>query len=202
MNINDYHIIPIGDHCAVSMCLKQLSIRKYSYPFDWTSTIDELYKTNILFNLHLINKLNSNNIEEICKEYLGDAFYNETNINTNLEIHFPHDTGNINEIFEKYERRFTRLFHHLYEKKCIFIFITRIYYIESHIFDEILKIIMKFNKNNIILFISGKNHTYFNDNNYSNVIFKYIYYDISKYYNYDYDVFRPSIVDYLSKIFL
>ena len=30
---SDYNIISIGDHCANSMILKELNLRKQSYPF-------------------------------------------------------------------------------------------------------------------------------------------------------------------------
>ena len=36
---------------------------------------------------------------------------------------------------------------------------------------------------------------------YKNVIFKYIYYDISKFYDYDYTVFRPSIKSFMIEFF-
>lgn len=31
---SDYNIIPIGDHCAISIILKDFNLRKCSYPFD------------------------------------------------------------------------------------------------------------------------------------------------------------------------
>ena len=43
----NYNIIPIGDHCAISIILKKLNLRQKSYPFDWVSKIDNLYDTNI-----------------------------------------------------------------------------------------------------------------------------------------------------------
>ena len=44
----DYNIIPIGDHCAISIILKDLNLRKCSYPFDWITKVDHLYDTNII----------------------------------------------------------------------------------------------------------------------------------------------------------
>ena len=46
---SDYNIIPIGDHCAISIILKDLNLRKYSYPFDWITKVDHLYDTNIIY---------------------------------------------------------------------------------------------------------------------------------------------------------
>jgi len=43
---------------------------------------------------------------------------------------------------------------------------------------------------------------YFENMNCSNVIFKYIEYDISKCYEYDYSTFRPNIKIFLSDLLL
>ena len=56
---------------------------------------------------------------------------------------------------------------------------------------------MKLNKDNKIIFISGINHDYFYYDNYSNLEFKYIDYDVSKYEKYDYTDFRPQIKNFL-----
>jgi hypothetical protein len=192
----EYNIIPIGDHCAISIILKDLNLRKYSYPFDWITKVDQLYDTNIIYNLSLINKLNiTDDVDDIVKKYIGNAFENNKT-NTLTNIWFPHDTENIDVIFEKYKRRFIRLKSDLY-KKNIFILLTRHYYIEKSIFEQIIEQLLNYNRDSIILFISGTNHQYFNNMNNKNVIFKYIEYDISKFYDYDYTTFRPNM-----KIFL
>jgi len=192
----DYNIIPIGDHCAISIILKDLNLRKYSYPFDWITKVDHLYDTNIIYNLSLINKLNiTDDVDDIVKKYIGNAFENNKT-NTLTNIWFPHDTENIDVIFEKYKRRFTRLKTDLY-KKNIFILLTRHYYIEKSIFEQIIEQLLNYNRDSIILFISGTNHQYFNNMNNKNVIFKYIEYDISKFYDYDYTTFRPNMKKFL-----
>ena len=192
----DYNIIPIGDHCAISIILKDLNLRKYSYPFDWITKVDHLYDTNIIYNLSLINKLNiTDDVDDIVKKYIGNAFENNKT-NTLTNIWFPHDTENIDVIFEKYKRRFIRLKSDLY-KKNIFILLTRHYYIEKSIFEQIIEQLLNYNSDSIILFISGTNHQYFNNMNNKNVIFKYIEYDISKFYDYDYTTFRPNMKKFL-----
>lgn len=201
---SDYNIIPIGDHCIISIILSELNLRKQSYPFDWVTKIDHVYDTNIIYNIQIINELKlSDNVDDIIKKYIGDAFVNEkTNrINTINTIWFPHDTENITDIFEKYKRRFIRLKLHLNNKN-IFILVTRHYYIEENIFKNIIEQLLNYNNDSIILFISGTNHTYFENIKYSNVIFKYIEYDISKFYQYDYSTFRPNIKIFLSDFLL
>lgn len=198
---SDYNIIPIGDHCSISMILKELNLRKISYPFDWVSNIEPLHDTNIIYNMHIINELKSStNVDDIVKKYIGDAFDNEKKINSNNNIWFPHDTEDTTNIFEKYTRRFLRLKEDL-NKKNIYILLTRHYYIEKSIFEKIVEQLLSYNSDSIILFISGTNHTYFENVQYSNAIFKYIYYDISKYYDYDYSTFRPQIKIFLSDLF-
>ena len=87
-------------------------------------------------------------------------------------------------------------------KKNIYILLTRHYYIEKSIFDKILEQLLSQNSNSIILFISGTNHIYFDNIQYSNVIFKHIEYDTSHFYNFDYTTFRPNIKIFLSDFLL
>ena len=198
---SDYNIIPLGDHGAISIILKELDIRQKSYPFDWVVKRDPIHDTNIIYNMSLIDELNlSDNVDDIVKKYIGNAFDNgKTNSINN--IWFAHDDGDIAEIFEKYKRRFLRLKSDL-NKKNMFVLLTRHYYIEKDIFEKIKEQLLNYNSDSVILFISGTNHTYFKDMNYNNVIFKYIEYDISKFSSYDYTPFRPNIKKFLSDLLL
>ena len=196
----DYNIIPIGDHCAIPSILKEMNLRLKSYPFDWVTNIEHLYDTNIIYNISLINQLNNDNIENIVKTYIGDAFDDEKKVNKINNIWFPHDENTRNTI-EKYERRFNRLKQDLY-KKNIFILLTRHYYINKDEFKKIIDTLLTYNNESIILFISGTNHEYFENIEYNNVIFKYIHYDISQFYNYDYSSFRPNIKTFLMDLLL
>jgi len=201
---SDYNIIPIGDHCVVSIILSEINLRIQSYPFDWVTNIEQVYDTNIIYNIQIITELkSSDNVDDIVKKYIGNAFDDEKNnsVNSINNIWFPHDTENITDIFEKYKRRFIRLKFDL-NKKNMFILVTRHYHIEEEIFQKIIEQLLSYNNDSIILFISGKNHTYFENINNSNVIFKYIEYDVSKYYDYDYTTFRPNIKIFLSDFLL
>ena len=198
---SDYNIIPIGDHCAISGILSELNLRNHGYPFDWVTKIDHLYDTNIIYNIQLISELNSSdNVDDIVKKYIGNAFDNEKT-NTTNNIWFPHDTENITDIFEKYKRRFIRMKSDV-NKKNIFVLLTRHYYIEKDIFQQFIDYLLQCNSDSIILFISGTNHTYFENMNNSNVIFKYIEYDILQFYDYDYTEFRPNVKTFLSDLLL
>jgi hypothetical protein len=196
---SDYNIIPVGDHCAIPIILKELNLRKKSYPFDWVTHTDQAYDTNIMYNIELIKELySSDNIDDIVRKYIGNIHTNNE-VNSMNNIWFAHDKESIPEIVEKYKRRFIRLKEDL-NKKNIFVLLTRIYYIEKDIFQQIVDDLLKYNSNSIILFISGTNHTYFESTSYTNVIFKYIQYDSSNIYNYDYTGFRPNIKKFLSEL--
>jgi hypothetical protein len=199
-------IIPLGDHCAIAMILKELNMREKSYPFDWIAHYESLNNSSIYTIFEIINKLNSSpNIDEIIENYIGDAFTNNK-INSKNQLWFPHDEINekenitVHDIFQKYRRRFERLLDSLNHNKNIFIIVTRIFYIEEEKFNILYNTIMNYNKDNIIIFISGSTHNYFNVNNYNNVIYKYIHYQKELYYNYDYTHFRPLIKYFLNNI--
>ena len=196
----NYNIIPIGDHCAISMILKELGLRRKSYPFDWIMHTEGIHNTNIIQNVELIDLLKIKTIENIVKLFIDNAFDNENKTNSK-NICFPHDTEEVCEIFTKYERRFNRILEDL-NKNNIFILLTRHYYIDENTFNKIKQVLLRDNDNSIILFISGTNHIYFENKKDERVIFKFIHYDVSKFSDYDYYSFRPNVKEFLSKLLL
>ena len=198
------NIIPLGDHCILSMVLKEINFRKFAYPFDWITKHEQLYDTNILYNISIIKELmKTYNTKQITELYIGDSLNEKNNININNNLWFPHEKEceTIDDMFKKYQRRFDRLYNHIKNEKNIFIMITRHYYIKQKYFDYIIETLLKYNKENKIIFISGIEHLYFNEKKYENkIIYKYILYDIKKFYKYDYTHFRPQVKDYLKKI--
>jgi len=198
---SDYNIIPIGDHCVISIILSELNLRKHSYPFDWVTHTNQLYDSNIMYNVQIINDLkSSDNIDHIVHQYIGDAFNNNYNNNTNSINHiwFPHD-HNLSDSFIKYKRRFIRLKSHLNQKN-IFIIVTRHLFIPLHVFLHLIHSLLH-NNDSIILFISGTNHSYFHSLHFPNVFFKFIHYDIYHFFRFDYSSFRPNIKLFLSSFF-
>jgi hypothetical protein len=196
-----FNIIPLGDHCAIGSILQELKMRDKSFPFDWTAHYDSLNNSSIYTNIEIINKLeNIENIDEIIDYYLGNAFENNL-INSKTQLWFPHDAVNKsftkNDVIQRYKRRFNRLLNSLNNNKNIFIITTRIFYIEEANFKILYNKIMNYNKDNIIIIISGTEHDYFNTNLYTNVIYKYIYYDKRLYYGYDTTHFRPAMKNFI-----
>ena len=202
--MENYNIIPLGDHCAIPMILNDLNLRKSAYPFDWIVHTEQIYNTNIIYNFTLVKHLMANvNIKKIVYDMIGKAFHSSAKINVNNNLWFPHDTEKcILTIYKKYERRFERLFHDITNKKNVFILLTRHYYIQETIIEEIMKTLLSFNGENKILFISGTDHSYLYDEKYKDkVIFKYISYDITrKFFSYD-NLFRAQIKDYIQSLF-
>ena len=103
--MNEYNLIPLGDHCAVSEILKELGLRKCSYPFDWITNVNYLYQTNLITNFTLVSELmEKHNVKEIVQKLIGNALQTEKKVyNKNA---FLHDHGEECDIIAKYERRF------------------------------------------------------------------------------------------------
>jgi len=198
-------LISLGDHCAISEILKQLNLRNYSFPFDWNACPGLLKNSNISCNLKMLDLLLKTNgdAKEITQMYLGNFFENSDKINTENNIWFPHEDGTKTEIFAKYERRFTRLYEYLHKHENIFFMVNRDKFIPPEEMNQYLDILLSCNQNNKVIFISGKPHTYLENNNekYTNILFKHIYYDLTKFYDYDYSDFRPNIRKFLMELF-
>lgn len=200
--MNDFNFISIGDHCAIPLILRDLNLKKNSYPFDWISASD-IKKTNLIRNCELVWKLlETKNAKIVTQLMCGDAFTNETREYDGML--FPHEhpknKNDAIEILIKYERRFERLLDHLLTKTNEFFLLTRFIYISQEQFDNIIKILISCNKSNRIIFISGIKHNYLFRKKYKKyVTFKYIFYDSSNLDNlcaYD-ELFRREIRNYL-----
>lgn len=167
---NDYNIIPIGDHCAIAMILKELGIRTYSYPFDWVCCAVS-GETNIVHNVHRIITLIDAPVHDVVNDYLGDIMHNDK---THNGVMFPDETGEFETIRLKYIRRFERLQNIIYDKN-VYIIVTRNIQINQTDFDNIINIITHLNPHNKVLFISGIEQPCVTHNKYDNVlIYKYI----------------------------
>lgn len=203
----DYNLISLGDHCAIPEILRDLGLRKNSYPFDWIAKTNMLHSTNLQYNLEIIKILLKSQGDAKCvRQFLiGDCLKKVGDINrVNHQIWFPHETGSEQEIFTKYERRFHRLYEDIVntEKKHIFFMLTRNIYITESEMDDFIQVLFQFQPENKIVFISGKAHDYLLQEKYRDrVIFQYIYYDTSLYWDYDYSGFRPEIKQFISKLF-
>jgi len=197
------NIIPLGDHCIGAIILKELNLRKCAYPYDWfsssSSNLDDSNMNWIIENL--IKLLNAENInifiDNLLNNMFGNCFENndlKNNVNKNNDLWFPHEYGTRIEIISKYKNRFNRLYQDIINKnKNLFIIITRKYKIDENKLLELSNIIKKYNGENKILIISGISYDYTIDN----IIFKYIHYDETKFWNYDYTDFRPNIKSFL-----
>ena len=55
--MDKYNIIPMGDNCIVAETLRDIGLRKCSYPFDWISHMNYFTATNINYNFEIVEKL-------------------------------------------------------------------------------------------------------------------------------------------------
>ena len=200
----EYNLIPLGDHCAISEILRELELRKCSYPFDWIAKPGLIYNTNLPENIDLLMELMAtNNVKQIVQKFVGNALKSPNRISG--EKWFPHETGTESEIIAKYERRFERLYTDIKEKQNIFIILTRHIVLPEPYFNFILQQLLAFNPRNKVLFISGSDHPYLKTPRYSeSVIFKHIFYDLrtlDKDFTQDFNVFRPAIREYMRDLF-
>jgi len=201
----EYNLIPLGDHCAISEILRDLELRKCSYPFDWVAKPGLIYNTNLPDNFDLVLELmkTGGNVKTIVQQFVGDALKSPNRVSG--EKWFPHETGTESEIIAKYERRFERLYTDIKEKQNIFIILIRHVVIPESYFNFLLSRILMFNPKNKILFISGSDHPYLNTPHYKDtVIFKHIFYDLNtldKDFTQDFKEFRPAIREYMRDLF-
>jgi hypothetical protein len=194
--MSDYNFIVVGDHCAPTIIIKDLGLRKASYPFDWVVHNDQVLSSNLYYNLSLITRLNESNAAEIASEFIGDAFSNTGLVNSKNNIWFPHDKSD--DAFSKYQRRFSRLYTDLREKKNCFIIVTRCFYIHQQEFDKMINLLIGYNKANKIIFISGINHEYLSETKYKTIVnFKYIFYHPDWAFEYDNTTFRPIMKKFI-----
>jgi hypothetical protein len=202
--MTDYNLIPLGDHCAISEILRELELRKCSYPFDWVAKPGLIYNTNLPDNFDFVLELmETHNVKEIVQKFIGDAL--DSPNHSSGEKWFPHESGTKEEIVAKYERRFERLYTAIKEEKNIFIILIRHIVLPESYFNLILSRILAFNPQNRILFISGSDHPYLYAPHYrASVRFKHILYDLEKLdkdFTQDYKVFRPAIREYMRELF-
>ena len=189
----EYNFISLGDHCYSATIIKNIGMRKSAYPFDWNvmvSEIDPITQTSrpissLPYNINLLGKLmETHNVREITIEYIGNALKTEIpeqRVNDINQLWFPHESGTVDEIFAKYERRFERLYNDIKTKQNIFVICSRYVYIQQEYFDEcIMTELLKYNVNNKLIFICGKNHEYLEKDYYRKyVLFKHIDCDIT-----------------------
>ena len=199
MSLEYNNIISLGDHCINRILMDELKKTTNTYPFDWVVHVNQLHDTNVPQNIDMLEELLvNNNINEITKKYLGDAISREDKLSNN--VWFQHESGTSDEVYEKYKRRFQRLYDNITRGDVnIYMITTRIKLIEKDYIDKLMNIITKYNTNSKLVFISGGKHDYMED--YPNIIYKYIPYDASQFYSFDYTYFRPHTKFYLENLF-
>lgn len=202
LNYKDFdHIIPMGDHDAVVLVLKDLKIRKCAYPFDWCNLYSQLYDTNLNQILDIMKRklVNGEKDKILMQEMIGNAFNNSERINFSNNLQFKHsDNYFSNSVVSTYTRRFKRLIEHIVSgNKNLYIFVNRYANISEQKIIELRDLLIQYNKNSKLLLFLGKQHDCFKSM--ENVIYKYIPYDPNEFNDYDTE-FRKLISNHI-KIF-
>lgn len=180
------NVIPLGDNCLIASILNELGLRKCAFPFDWCSHHNSnpmCSNINVVFSI-VTKLLNNENVELITNEFL-----------TNTEIVFPYESINPQDISDKYTRRMNRFYNEVTNnsKTNLFICVTREYQIEQTILFDLHELLLSFNPNNRIIFISGANPWYINELELMNFNFKYIPWEPSQTH------FQEQIKTYLAE---
>ena len=195
--MNGYNIIPVGDNCMVAEILRDLGLRKCSYPFDWISHTNYYNATNIVYNFGVIERLMKGTFT--VSDFLGND-----PIKIHNNIWFPHEEDCYKTTVEKYKRRFDRLHTDISTKKNLFIFLTRHYLIPESDFDKIVAQVLSYNRENKILYIHGSPHTYLMKPKYRYcVAYQHLFYDVSKLtkeMEYEYEYYRPWVKSYIASL--
>jgi|688.fasta_scaffold559854_1 hypothetical protein len=200
------NIIPLGDNCAISIILKELGLRKKSYPFDWISHVGSSPAHSILEqNIKLfLELLELGDIENITNKLVGitgitgDCIDEHNKING--DVIFPHERGSREEIRNKYMRRLQRLYDDVVSDKHnnnLFIMITRCCLVDDKLTNDLYDKIININANNKLIFVSGIEQPSMNISHGINLNYKYIFYDESKGWEPDNSIFRPQLKEFL-----
>lgn len=186
--------ISLGDHCCPALLLRKLGLRIFAYPFDWVMTDNiEIPITSVL--LKILHRLWESNDSMAITNIWFEGFRPcpEYKFRNNLGIAFPHESAemDIDEIRQKYARRFERLLQHL-KTPSKFILCTRFTQLTTDDY-KILQTLCGLHPENRILIYSGIQQPVFDDNIDERIVLEVIPYNRNDYYNYDYTVFRPTI---------
>lgn len=197
------NFIPLGDHCAPSIVLKNLGVRKSSYPFDWIMTAEEVSESCLFSNISFFKKLiegKGKNVEEIVRSFMGTFHLLENGqyLNPETQTLFPHENFSGNEnIFEKYTRRFERLYQVATSSEpTTYIIISRFVEYPYMFLLDLDRFIHSIHPDNQIIIFTGIPIQYSN----TNIVVHHIPYSREDAYNFDYTVFRPKIQEILQKL--
>lgn len=182
--------IPLGDHCAPAIILKEIGSRQASFPFDWI--MGEEGATCLFTNISLFSRLiRGSDVSSITDEFLqGFLQLPNGQYKNDKGIIFPHEIGSIEDIRIKYHRRFQRLLDTCTVKKrpCNFIIVTRFTIIPHDTLRDLVGLVQGLHPSNKVIVFSGIPHE-----SPDGVLSYYLPYDIEKAYDFDYTTFRPWI---------
>lgn len=170
INLDEYNLISLGENCTIPLILKDLELRKKSFPFDWIVCRYQQQLTNVFLNICLLqNLLITRNPTDCADKLLGHVPFqiennkvvsnnpkdDGTNINYLNNIWFPHESKNPDEIEDKYQRRFKRLLDCLDNEKNVLIVYCRLHMLESMMIEHLVNLLKLKNSENKLICIFG-----------------------------------------------
>lgn len=190
------HIIPVGSHCHVASALRTIGVRKCSYPFDWI-TIKGNYVKGIC---RLLTTIINSDVESFCTSFFNRECntikilpYNRQLFfrNDEYDIEFPHD--NLDDIVEKYQRRFQRLKDHILSQENLVLVCAFRWEEYDDELIELVELVRSYNPNTRMIAINGFSRPI--SNKHIQTIqfpFKYTFMDDA--WTYDKTIYGPAIV--------
>ena len=159
-------IISIGEDCACSSWLRRYHLQNYTYPFDWLTKASFETRINLLCNdfkdfclkenIIPLEKPKQGLVDNKC-DYYKDIkndffFYHDFESNQTFDIEYT-------KVFNKYQRRITRLYKLINNKKSIlFVWWSRDKHISKIILEKAYnELVKKFETKQIYLLIIEPN---------------------------------------------
>lgn len=219
--IADYTFVPMGDHCASALILKDIKVRQYSYPFDWIVHVDEYNGSCIPVILSLCEFiLETGSIGAALSLFLPIPYHSQITLTTvgplRNWIRFPHDqfwdsSQKWNDEMQKYKRRFLRLYKHIISgRPIVFVSICRSYLLTQRDIKMINDCLLCYNQKSKFIFISGQSvgdfdlpgaRIFMTTVPYRSNTPAYVEYSDKLYYENDIGYWRENVKDKLQHLF-
>lgn len=198
--MNKNIIIPIGNHCWVADTLKRLKLREKAYPFDWVQSFPDIM-SSLFFKILSLTDIEEfvNDFFKIEKNEILFLDYAKQNYFKNVEynISFPHDS--IDDIKEKYLRRFTRLRDDFFNSdNILFVFAGRDEKFDTPLTSFLEKVGTFKDINKIHLLCINGFEENFNNNLITNIRIPFIR---DKNWHYDKTIYKENIYNHFKNYF-
>jgi hypothetical protein len=151
------NFIPLGDHCAPAILLKELGLRQQAYPFDWYAAHgDDPSRSVLEMNMELLQELLATGDHCAVRDKLLQNQVTEHN-RVLGDVVFAHEFGTKEEINAKYARRFQRLYQDISQVDVpnVFVMVVRTHVLDGPQVQAWVEWLVSHNPANHVLLFSG-----------------------------------------------